>query len=198
MATSIPPHNLSELCDAIYLLLRNPEATVDQLMRRVQGPDFPTGATIMGSEGIRNAYETGRGQIVVRATAEIQPMKRANRMQIVVTELPYQVNKAALIEKIASLMKTKRLDGISEIRDESDRRGMRIVMELRSGAQGLVVLNNLYKLTPMQSAFSANMLALVDGTPKIVTLSGMDCQTYKLRRFLTCSLGVLLLWNVKK
>ena len=182
MATSIPPHNLSELCDAIYLLLRNPEATVDQLMHRVQGPDFPTGATIMGSEGIRNAYETGRGQIVVRATAEIQPMKRANRMQIVVTELPYQVNKAALIEKIASLMKTKRIDGISEIRDESDRRGMRIVMELRSGAQGLVVLNNLYKLTPMQSAFSANMLALVDGTPRIVTLRDSLLEFIKFRR----------------
>ncbi len=170
MATNIPPHNLSELCDAIYLLLRDPDATTSALMQRVRGPDFPTGATIMGNEGIREAYETGRGQIVVRGTATIEPMKRLGRMQIVVTELPYQVNKATLIEKIAGLVKSKRLEGISEIRDESDRRGMRIVMELRSGAQGLVILNKLYKLTAMQSTFSANMLALVDGTPQMVTL----------------------------
>ena len=170
MATNIPPHNLSELCDAIYLLLRNPEPTTSELMRRVHGPDFPTGATIMGTEGIREAYETGRGQIVVRGTATIEPMKRSGRMQIVVTELPYQVNKATLIEKIAGLVKGKRLEGISEIRDESDRRGMRIVMELRSGAQGLVILNKLFKMTAMQSTFSANMLALVDGTPRMVTL----------------------------
>ena len=170
MATNIPPHNLSELCDAIYLLLRDPDATTSALMQRVRGPDFPTGATIMGNEGIREAYETGRGQIVVRGTATIEPMKRLGRMQIVVTELPYQVNKATLIEKIAGLVKSKRLEGISEIRDESDRKGMRIVMELRSGAQGLVILNKLYKLTAMQSTFSANMLALVDGTPRVVTL----------------------------
>ncbi len=170
MATNIPPHNLSELCDAIYLLLRDPDPSTTELMRRVHGPDFPTGATIMGAEGIREAYETGRGQIVVRATATIEPMKRSGRMQIVVTELPYQVNKATLIEKIAGLVKSKRLEGISEIRDESDRKGMRIVMELRSGAQGLVILNKLYKLTAMQNAFSANMVALVDGTPKMITL----------------------------
>ena len=170
MATNIPPHNLSELCDAIYLLLRDPEPTTATLMKRVHGPDFPTGATIMGTEGIREAYETGRGQIVVRGTATIEPMQRSGRMQIVVTELPYQVNKATLIEKIAGLIKSKRLEGISEIRDESDRRGMRIVMELRSGAQGLVILNKLYKLTAMQSTFSANMLALVDGTPRVITL----------------------------
>ena len=170
MATNIPPHNLSELCDAIYLLLRDPDAMTSALMQRVRGPDFPTGATIMGNEGIREAYETGRGQIVVRGTATIEPMKRLGRMQIVVTELPYQVNKATLIEKIAGLVKSKRLEGISEIRDESDRKGMRIVMELRSGAQGLVILNKLFKLTAMQSTFSANMLALVDGTPRVVTL----------------------------
>ena len=170
MATNIPPHNLSELCDAIYLLLRDPDPTTSELMKRVHGPDFPTGATIMGTEGIREAYETGRGQIVVRGTATIEPMKRSNRMQIVVTELPYQVNKATLIEKIAGLVKGKRVEGISEIRDESDRRGMRIVMELRSGAQALVILNKLYKLTAMQSTFSANMLALVDGTPRVITL----------------------------
>jgi DNA gyrase subunit A len=182
MATNIPPHNLSELCDGIYLLLKNPDATADQLMKRVLGPDFPTGSTIMGTEGIRNAYETGRGQIVVRATAGIEPMKRSNRMQIIVTELPYQVNKATLIEKIAGLIKNKRLDGISELRDESDRRGMRIVMELRSGVQGLVILNNLYKFTTMQSSFSANMLAIVDGTPQVVTLRTALLEFIKFRR----------------
>ena len=170
MATNIPPQNPTELCSGIIHLIDNPEATVEDLMRRVRGPDFPTGATIMGRAGIKSAYATGRGQIIVRATAEIEQPKRSGRMQIVVTELPYQVNKAALIEKIAALTKSKRIDGISEIRDESDRRGMRIVMELRSGTQGLVVLNNLYKLTAMQSSFSANMLALVDGMPRVITL----------------------------
>jgi DNA gyrase subunit A len=182
MATNIPPQNLSELCDGIYLLLRDPEATVDQLMKRVKGPDFPTGATIMGTDGIRSAYETGKGQVIVRAVAEIEEMKRSGRMQIVVTELPYQVNKAALIEKIAALVKSKRLEGISEIRDESDRKGMRMVMELRSGAQGLVILNNLYKFTAMQSSFSANMLAIVNGTPKVISLSTALLEFIKFRR----------------
>jgi len=182
MATNIPPQNLSELCDGIYMLLKNPEATVDQLMKRVKGPDFPTGGTIMGTDGIRNAYETGKGQVIVRAVAEIEEMKRSGRMQIIVTELPYQVNKAALIEKIAGLVKSKRLEGISEIRDESDRKGMRIVMELRSGAQSLVILNNLYKFTAMQSSFSANMLAIVDGTPKVISLSTALLEFIKFRR----------------
>ncbi|MDP6065010.1 MAG: DNA gyrase subunit A [SAR202 cluster bacterium] len=182
MATNIPPQNLSELCDGIYLLLRNPEATVDQLMKRITGPDFPTGGTIMGTDGIRSAYETGRGQIIVRAVAGIEEMKRSSRMQIVVTELPYQVNKATLIEKIAGLVKTKRLEGISELRDESDRKGMRIVMELRPGAQSLVILNNLYKFTAMQSSFSANMLAIVDGTPKVVSLMTALLEFIKFRR----------------
>ena len=170
MATNIPPHNPTEVCNGILHLIENPEATVEDLMRYVKGPDFPTGATILGREGINSAYATGRGQVVVRATAEIEQPKRSGRMQIVVSELPYQVNKAALIEKIASLVKGKRLEGISEIRDESNRQGMRIVMELRSGSQGLVVLNNLYKLTAMQSTFSSNMLAIVNGTPRIITL----------------------------
>ena len=182
MATNIPPQNLSELCDGIYLLLRNPEATLDQLMKRVKGPDFPTGGTIMGTDGVRSAYETGKGQIIVRAVAEIEEMKRSGRMQIIVTELPYQVNKATLIEKIAGLVKSKRLEGISELRDESDRKGMRIVMELRSGAQGLVILNNLYKFTAMQSSFSANMLAIVDGTPKVISLSTALLEFIKFRR----------------
>ena len=170
MATNIPPHNPSEICGAIVRLIDTPDASVEELMRNVKGPDFPTGGTIMGREGIRNVYSTGRGQIIVRARAEIQPIKQDKRMQIVVSELPYQVNKASLVEKIADLMKRKRVDGIAEIRDESDRDGMRIVMELRGGSQPLVILNNLYKLTPMQSSFSANMLALVEGTPKVITL----------------------------
>ncbi|MCI0438478.1 MAG: DNA gyrase subunit A [Chloroflexi bacterium] len=169
MATNIPPHNLSEICDALVRLIDNPDATLEDLMRHVKGPDFPTGATIMGRDGIKNAYSTGRGQIVVRAVAEIETTRRG-RTQIIVSELPYQVNKAALVEKIASLAKDKRLDGITEVRDESDREGMRVVIELRAGSQPQVILNNLYKLTPMQSAFSANMLALVDGTPRTFTL----------------------------
>ena len=170
MATNIPPHNPSEICDAIVHLINRPDATVEQLMRRVKGPDFPTGGTIMGTEGIKSAYLTGRGQIIVRAKSEIQPMGRSNRMQIVISELPYQVNKASLVEKIATLAKTRRIDGISEIRDESDRKGMRIVIELRSGTQPLIVSNNLYKLTAMQSSFSANMLAIVEGTPTVINL----------------------------
>ena len=170
MATNIPPHNPTEICNAVIHLIDHPNAAVEDLMKHVTGPDFPTGATIMGREGIRNAYSTGRGQIIVRAKAEIQPMLRSNRMQIIVSELPYQVNKAALVEKIASLTKDKRLQGISEVRDESDREGMRVVIELRTGTQPMVVLNNLYKLTAMQSSFSANMLALVEGMPRVITL----------------------------
>ena len=170
MATNIPPHNPSEVCNAIVRLIDNPDATVEDLMKSVKGPDFPTGAIIMGREGMRNAYSTGRGQIIVRAKAEIEEMERSSRMQIIVTELPYQVNKAALIEKIAGLVKAKRIEGISEIRDESDRDGMRIVMELRGGTQPRVVLNNLYKYSAMQGSFSANMLAIVDGTPRVFTL----------------------------
>ena len=170
MATNIPPHNPTEICNAVIHLIDHPNAAVEDLMKHVTGPDFPTGATIMGREGIRNAYSTGRGQIIVRAKAEIQPMRRSNRMQIIVSELPYQVNKAALVEKIASLTKDKRLQGISEVRDESDREGMRVVIELRTGTQPMVVLNNLYKLTAMQSSFSANMLALVEGMPRVITL----------------------------
>ena len=170
MATNIPPHNLIEVCDAVIYLVDHPNATVEELMTFVKGPDFPTGGTIMGAAGIRDAYSTGRGQVIVRAKAEIEPMSRSSRMQIIVDELPYQVNKAALISKIAALAKDRKLEGISDIRDESDRQGMRIVMELRSGVQPRVVLNNLYKFTAMQSSFSANMLALVDGMPRVITL----------------------------
>ena len=170
MATNIPPHNATEVCNGVIQLIDNPDATLGDLMRYVRGPDFPTGATIMGKDGIKSAYSTGRGQIVVRATAEVEETQRSGRTRVLVTELPYQVNKAALIQKIAALIKAKRVDGISEIRDESDRRGMRIVMELRSGTQPAVVLNNLYKHTAMQSTFSANMIALVDGAPEMMTL----------------------------
>ena len=170
MATNIAPHNPSEICDAIIHLIDRPDATVEDLMRFVKGPDFPTGATIMGREGIRNAFATGRGQVMVRANAEIEETSRSNRMQIVVSELPYQVNKAALVSKIAGLVKDKRVEGISEVRDESDRDGMRIVIELRPGAQPRVILNQLYKYTPLQTSFSSNMLALVNGTPKVITL----------------------------
>ena len=170
MATSIPPHNPREICNAIIHLIDDPDLTAEDLVRYVKGPDFPTGGTIMGREGIRNAASTGRGQIIVRAKADIEEVSRANRMRIVVSELPYQVNKATLVEKIAELVKNKRIDGISEIRDESNREGMRIVFELRGGTQPLVVLNNLYKLTALQSSFSANMLALVDGSPRVINL----------------------------
>ena len=170
MATNIPPHNLTEVCNAVVQLIDEPDSTVEQLMRFVKAPDFPTGGIIMGREGIRNAYTTGRGQIIVRAKSETEEIPESNRMQIIVTELPYQVNKAALVEKIAGLVKAKRVDGISEIRDESDREGMRIVFELRSGTQPKVVLNNLFKHSAMQTSFSANMLALVDGMPQIITL----------------------------
>ena len=171
MATNIPPHYLREVCNAVYALIDDPDATSEDLMKYVKGPDFPTGGMIMGRQGIRDAYTTGKGQIIVRAVAEIEEMERAShRFQIVVTELPYQVNKAALVEKTAALVKTRRIEGISEIRDESDRDGMRIVYELRGGVQPQVILNNLYKQTSLQSSFSANMLALIDRTPRVITL----------------------------
>ena len=182
MATNIPPHNLTEVCDALIYLVDHTNATVEELMTFVKGPDFPTGGTIMGAAGIRDAYSTGRGQVIVRAKAEIEPMRRSNRMQIIVNELPYQVNKAALISKIAALAKDRKLEGISDIRDESDRQGMRIVMELRSGIQPRVVLNNLYKFTAMQNSFSANMLALVDGMPRVITLRQALQQFLEFRR----------------
>lgn len=169
MATNIPPHNLSEISDAIAYLIDNPEASVDELMDFVHGPDFPTAGVILGREGIRDAYSTGRGRIVVRARAGIEEVAKG-RYQIVVTELPYQVNKAALVERIADLVKARRLEGIAELRDESDRQGMRVVIELRKDAQPGQVLNNLFKHTPMQSAFFVNMLALIDGEPRVISL----------------------------
>jgi len=169
MATNIPPHNLGEVCDAIAYLIDNPEATVDELMEFVKGPDFPTAAVIWGEEGIKSAYAAGRGRVVVRAkTREVDT--KGGRRQIIITELPYQVNKAALVERIAELVKEKKIMGVAEVRDESDREGMRLVVELRKGAQSLQVLNNLYKNTPMQSTFFINMVALVNGQPKVINL----------------------------
>ncbi len=170
MATNIPPHNLAEICEALSHLIDNPEATVDELTQFVKGPDFPTGGIILGEEGIKSAYATGRGRIVVRAKAFMGDGSEAGHRQIVVTELPYQVNKAALVAKIAELVSNKKIVGISELRDESDRQGMRIVIELRRDAQPQQVLNNLYKHTAMQSTFSVNMLALVDGQPRVIGL----------------------------
>ncbi len=170
MATNIPPHNLGEVCDAISCLIDNPEAAVDELTQFVKGPDFPTAGIIQGREGIKNAYATGHGRVVVRAKAHIGDIPGVGRRQIVVTELPYQTNKATLVERMAMLVKDKKITGISEIRDESDRQGMRLVIELRREAQPQQVLNNLYKHTAMQSTFFVNMLALVDGQPRVISL----------------------------
>lgn len=170
MATNIPPHNVAEVCDAVVWLVRNPNATVDELMQHVKGPDFPTGAHIYGSEGIRNAYATGRGRIVVQATSEFEDVPRQDRKRIVFTEIPFQVNKSTLIQRIAELIKTRRVEGVSEVRDESDRRGMRIVLELRRSASPAIVLNNLYKHTALRSSFSVNMIGLVRGAPRVLNL----------------------------
>jgi len=169
MATSIPPHNLGEICDALSYLIDNPLASTEELQEFVKGPDFPTGAVILGQDGIKSAYATGRGKVVVRAkTSEVST--KGGRRQIIVTELPYQVNKAALVERIAELVKGKKIAGIAEVRDESDREGMRLVIELRKDGQPQRVLNNLYKNSSMQSAFFINMVALVDGQPKVINL----------------------------
>ena len=169
MATNIPPHNLGETIDACVYMLEHPNASTEQLMQFIKGPDFPTGGIIMGKAGIHEAYATGRGKIVTRARSEIEPMAQG-KSRIVVTEIPYMVNKARLIEKIAELVHEKRVDGITDIRDESDRHGMRIVIEVRRDVNANVVLNQLYKHTQLQETFGVNMLALVDGTPKILSL----------------------------
>jgi DNA gyrase subunit A len=175
MATKIPPHNLSEIIDATTALLKDPEISVDRLIKIVPGPDFPTAGFIYGREEIHRAYREGRGVIQMRAKAAIDRIGRGERERdaIVVTEIPYQVNKARLIEKIAELVNEKKLDGISEIRDESNREGMRIVVELKRDAVPQVVLNKLYKLTPMQSSFGIINIAIVDGQPKLLTLKDM-------------------------
>ena len=173
MATSIPPHNLSEVCNGIVHLIRNPEASTESLLNIIKAPDFPTGGIIMGLEGTKNAYTTGQGRVIVRARAEIKDLGTGDRKQIIVTELPFQVNKASLVEKIAELSRDKKVDGISGIRDESDREGMRVVIELKRDGQPETVLNNLYKHTALQSSFSMNMLALVDGQPLVLNIKQM-------------------------
>jgi len=173
MATNIPPHNLSELVDGTIQLIDHPETTLEELMQFIKGPDFPGGGTIHGTDAIKQAYGTGKGGIVVRAVAEIEEDKKDNQ-SIVITEIPYQVNRAVLVDKIAELVKDKRITGISDLRDESNRHGTRIVVELRKDSYPRKVLNQLYKMTPMQSAFHVNMLALVDGIqPRVMTLEMM-------------------------
>ncbi|WP_440897368.1 DNA gyrase subunit A [Amphibacillus sp. Q70] len=170
MATNIPPHQLGETIDALLAVSENPDISIDELMEdHIFGPDFPTGGTIIGRSGIRNAFETGKGSITIRAKAEIEEQQNG-KARILVTELPYQVNKAKLIEKIAELARDKKIEGITDLRDESDRNGMRIVIELRRDANPNVLLNNLYKQTALQSSFGINMLALVDGQPKVLNL----------------------------
>jgi len=173
MATNIPPHNLSEIIDATIALIDDPEIGIDGLMQHVPGPDFPTAGIINGAAGIHEAYRTGRGRIYVRAKAEIEVDEKTNREAIIVTELPYMVNKARLIEKIAELVKEKKLEGISELRDESDKDGMRVFIEVRRDAAADVVLNNLYQQTPMESVFGINMVCLLDGRPRLLNLKEM-------------------------
>ncbi|EAZ92637.1 DNA topoisomerase (ATP-hydrolyzing) subunit A [Crocosphaera chwakensis] len=173
MATNIPPHNLGELIDGTIALIHNPELSEKELIKIIPGPDFPTGGQILGRSGIHDAYMTGRGSITMRGVAQIETIEqrgRPDREAIIITQLPYQTNKAALIERIADLVNEKRIDGISDIRDESDRDGMRVVIELKRDAYPRVVLNNIYKQTPVQGNFGANMLALVNGEPQLLTI----------------------------
>ncbi|HIE65931.1 MAG: DNA gyrase subunit A [Nitrospira sp.] len=170
MATNIPPHNLSELIDGLMILLEDPDITIDGLMETIKGPDFPTAGFIYGTKGIEDAFRTGRGSVIMRARAVIEVNPRTERETIVVTQLPYQVNKSRLIEKIASLIRDKKVEGISDLRDESDRDGMRIVIELKRGEIGKIILNKLYKHTALQSSFGIIMLALVNKQPRVLNL----------------------------
>jgi DNA gyrase subunit A len=173
MATNIPPHNLNEVVDACHHLLKNPQATVDELIEIIPAPDFPTAGIIYGVAGVRDGYRTGRGRIVMRAKTHFEEIDRGQRMAVIVDELPYQVNKRSLLERIAELVNEKKLEGISDIRDESDKSGMRVVIELKRGEVPEVVLNNLYKATQLQDTFGMNMVALVDGQPKLLNLKEM-------------------------
>src|SRR5207247_2825240 len=173
MATKIPPHNLGEVVEALLFLIESPDLTPDErlegVMERIPGPDFPTAGFICGRAGIRQAYRSGRGTVVMRARAEIETRK-GDKESIVITEIPYQVNKARLVERIAELVREKRIDGIADIRDESSREGMRIVLDIRKGEPSQVILNNLYKLTPLQETFGIIMLAIVDQRPRVLNL----------------------------
>ena len=169
MATNVPPHNLREVIDALNAVIDNPDITIDEIMNYIKGPDFPTGAIIMGRSGIKEAYETGRGKIIVRARVHIEE-KKGGKKNIVVTEIPYQVTKTTIIEKIVQLVRNKKIDGIQDLRDESDRRGIRLVIELKKSADPEIVLNQLYKHTPLQDTFGAYLLVLVDGEPRILNI----------------------------
>ncbi|MCC7546132.1 MAG: DNA gyrase subunit A [Burkholderiales bacterium] len=173
MATSVPPHNLGEVVDACLALLERPETTIDELMQLVPAPDFPTAAIIYGLEGVREGYRTGRGRVVMRARTHVEDLEKGNRCALIIDELPYQVNKANLLVRIGELVREKKLEGISEIRDESDKSGMRVVIELKRGEVPEVVLNNLYKDTQMQDTFGMNMVALVDGQPRVLDLKAL-------------------------
>ncbi|KAJ3669364.1 hypothetical protein LUZ60_011314 [Juncus effusus] len=174
MATNIPPHNLGELVDALSALINNPEATMQELMECMPGPDFPTGGIIMGNEGVLEAYRSGRGRVVIRGKTEFEIVdERTGRQAIIINELPYQTNKASLVERIAQLVEDKVLEGISDIRDESDRSGMRVVIELKRNANRDVVLNNLFRHTALQSSFSCNMVGIIDGQPRLMGLKEM-------------------------
>src|SRR5499427_6658940 len=170
MATNVPPHNLSEVVTACLALLENPEITVDELIEHIPAPDFPTAGIIYGTEGVREGYRTGRGRVVIRARTHIEDLEKGNRQAIIVDEIPYQVNKSTLLSRIGELVREKKLDGISDLRDESDKSGMRVVIELRRGEVADIVLNNLFKLTQLQDSFGMNMVALVDGQPRLLNL----------------------------
>ena len=170
MATKIPPHNLREIIDAVILQVNKPDASLEEIIKLVPGPDFPTGGFIYGKSGIRQAYTTGRGSIIMRAKAAIEKQARGDKEMIVITEIPYQINKAKLIERIAELVQEKKIEGITDLRDESDREGLRVVIELRRGEQPEVILNNLYKQTQMQTSFGVIMLAIVSGQPRVLNL----------------------------
>ena len=174
MATNIPPHNLNEVVDACLHLLRNPEATIDELMEIIPAPDFPTAGIIYGVAGVREGYRTGRGRVVMRAKCHFEDIDRGQRQAIIVDEMPYQVNKKTLLERMAELVHEKKLEGISHIQDETDKSGMRVVIELKRGEVPEVVLNNLYKQTQLQDTFGMNMVALIDGQPKLLQPEGAD------------------------
>src|SRR5438132_13233530 len=170
MATNIPPHNLREVCDALIALIEHPELTIDELMQHIPGPDFPTAGFICGQKAIREAYHEGRGILTIRARATVETDEKSGRSSIIVTEIPYQVGKERLIERIAELVNERKLDGIADLRDESDRDGMRIVIDLKRDAVAEVLLNQLYKHTPLQDSFGMNVLAIVEGRPRVLNL----------------------------
>ena len=181
MATNIPPHNMTEIIDALLRIIEEPETSIESLLDIVTGPDFPTGGIIHGRSGIISAFMTGRGSVVMRARAEVEDQANG-KQRIIVTELPYQVNKAKLLEKIADLVRNKKIEGISDLRDESAQDEIRVVIELKKGEQGEIILNNLYKLTPLQATFGVNMVALVNGVPKILNLKEVLVNFYQHRR----------------